>query len=473
MARLIAAKPKKPPRNGKAVAPAPGAPHIRTFRSAMVYLGKLANLEQLPRVEYNSKNFSVARMGRLLGVLGHPERRYRVCHLAGTKGKGSTATMLTAMLAKCGYRVGLFTSPHLLSVRERICVGGEMITEQQFTRGLNGVIQACQRARITRPTYFEVITALGFQHFADAEVDFAVIETGLGGRLDSTNVVQPEVCGITSISIDHVAQLGSSLTGIAEEKAGIIKEGVPVISAPQRPEVKGVLRRVAEARSAPIRFAGEDGMLFSFRFESSQGIGPHTRLSLTTQTSRFEHIHVPLLGDHQAINCALALGMMDALKSRGVAIDDQLATDGLAGVSLAGRMEVVHEDPRILVDGAHNAASVEALMRAIGQNVPYDSMVVIFGCHRDKDVAGMLRHIQLGADKVIFTSTGSPRSIAPADLAARFGELCGKMAQVAEDVEEALHIAQSAVDSEDLICVTGSFVLVGRVKRLFGAVPGG
>jgi len=437
----------------------------------MTYLGKLANLEQLPRVEYNPKNFSVARMNRLLGVMGHPERSYRTCHVAGTKGKGSTATMLAAMLSRCGYRVGLYTSPHLLTVRERIRVDGELISEPQFARGLERVVRACQRARISRPTYFEVITALGFQHFEDQEVDFAVVETGLGGRLDSTNVIRPEVCGITSISVDHVPQLGSNLAGIAAEKAGIIKRGSPVISAPQRSEVKSVLRRVAEEHDAPIRFAGEDGIEFSYRFESSQGIGPHTRLCLTTPTSRFEHLHVPLLGDHQAINCAVALGMMDALKGRGVAIDDQLATEGLASVTLEGRMEVVHEEPRILVDGAHNAASVEALMRAIGQNIPYDSMVVIFGCHRDKDVSGMLRHIQLGADKVIFTSTGSPRSCAPSELAARFGELRGKMAQVAEDVEEALHIAQSAVDREDLICVTGSFVLVGRVKRLFGMVP--
>jgi dihydrofolate synthase/folylpolyglutamate synthase len=171
-------------------------------------------------------------------------------------------------------------------------------------------------------------------------------------------------------------------------------------------------------------------------------------------------------GDHQAINCGLALSLMAILKEKGLQIDDQMAIEGLAKTWLPGRMELVHEDPRILLDGAHNAASVEALMRAIGQNVTYDSMVVIFGCRMDKDISGMLSHIRLGADKVIFTNTGSPRSADPAELAAEYLERSGKMAQVAERFEEALDIAERAVTREDLICVTGSFYLAGRAKRI-------
>jgi dihydrofolate synthase/folylpolyglutamate synthase len=211
---------------------------------------------------------------------------------------------------------------------------------------------------------------------------------------------------------------------------------------------------------------GED-IDFSYRFEASRPLGRHTRLSLTTPNSRFEHLPVPLLGEHQAINCGLALGMIDALKGRGFEIDDQKAMAGLNGLSLAGRMEIIRDEPRILVDAAHNAASIEALMRAIGQHVAYDSMVVIFGCNKDKDVAGMLRHIQLGADKTIFTRTGSPRSVDPAELAAAFTQGTGKMAQVAPDLGEAVRIASSAVTKEDLICITGSFYLVGLAKQKY------
>jgi dihydrofolate synthase/folylpolyglutamate synthase len=259
--------------------------------------------------------------------------------------------------------------------------------------------------------------------------------------------------------------LGNTLGKIAAEKAGIFKSGVPVVSAPQPTEVKRVLRRAANKNRAPLRFTGED-IEFSYRFESSRAVGPHTRVCLTTPASRFEHLHVPLLGEHQAINCGVALGLVDALKEKGFKIDDQKAIEGLARVRLPGRMELIKKDPRILVDGAHNAASIEALIRAIGQNIPYDSMVLVFGCQVDKDIPGMLRQIQYGADKVIFVATPSPRSADPTDLAAQFSELSGKMAQVAHTVEEALNIANHAVDRDDLICLTGSFYLVGEAKRV-------
>jgi len=301
-------------------------------------------------------------------------------------------------------------------------------------------------------------------------VDLAVVETGLGGRLDSTNVLRPEVCAITSISFDHMNQLGKTLALIAEEKAGIFKPGVPAVSSPQAPEARDVLVRVAEKVKAPLKFTGRD-IEFSFRFESSRANGPQTRISLITPNSRFEHLPVPLPGDHQAINCGLALSVLTILKERGFPIEDQKAIEGLARAHLPGRMEVIHQMPRIMVDGAHNAASVEALMRAIGQNVTYDSMVVIFGCRSDKDIAGMLDHIQLGADKVIFTTTSAPRTADPAELAAQYIERSGKMAQVASTLEEALEIAERAVTREDLICITGSFHLVGQAKQILANRP--
>ena len=198
-------------------------------------------------------------------------------------------------------------------------------------------------------------------------------------------------------------------------------------------------------------------------------LGPHNRICLTTPNSRFEHLAVPLLGEHQAINCGLALAIIDRLKSRGFTINDAKALEGLSKTIVPGRMELVSQTPRVLVDGAHNAASVDAMMRAIGQHVPYDSMVVIFGCCGDKDIPGMLERITSGADKVIFTKVDSVRTADPEELAARYIELYGKMAQVAPTLKDALEIAYRAVTKEDLICITGSFYLVGEAKKLFAA----
>ncbi|MGB0717586.1 MAG: bifunctional folylpolyglutamate synthase/dihydrofolate synthase [Phycisphaerae bacterium] len=405
-------------------------------------------------------------MNRILNALGKPQRQFKVVHIAGTKGKGSTANMLSAMLTSCGQKCGLYTSPHLLDIRERIAIDGELISESSFTKSIAKVVSVLGKARAAKPTYFEVLTAAAFHYFAEQEVEIAVIECGLGGRLDSTNVVQPDVVGITSISYDHLEQLGTNLESITREKAGVMKKGVPVVSAPQPDVVRETLTACATEADAPLRFSNE-GVDFSYRFEFSRAVGRHARICLTTPTSRFEHLHVPLHGEHQADNCGLALTMLDALKQRGFPVDDQKAMLGLSNVRMSGRMEMIRERPRIIVDGAHNAASIDALMRAIGQNVTYDSMVVIFACHKDKDISGMLGRLQLGADKIIFTRTPSPRSADPAELAAAYTERCGKMAQVAESLDDAIRIAHSAITREDIICVTGSFYIVAEAIRKY------
>ena len=439
---------------------------IRTYRAALSFLNSVVNYERTPPLPGANSPYSVHRMQRLLSALGNPHRDFKSAHVAGSKGKGSTVAMLARMLEASGYKVGTYMSPHVVDIRERIGINGEHIPESAFTRLMDQVAEATRKPRVGNPTYFELVTAVAFLYFAQSEVDIAVVETGLGGRLDATNVIKPEVIGITSISRDHSQQLGSTLEEIAGEKAGVFKPGLPVISSPQKDGVVKVLRAAAEENGCELRMTGRENG-FSFRFESSRGTGPHTRICLTTPTSRFEHVRAPLLGDHQAVNCALALGMLDVLKTRGFEIDDRQAVEGLATVSLPGRMEIVRETPRVVVDGAHNAASVDALMHAIGQNIPYDSMVIIFGCQKDKDIPGMLKYIRLGADKVIFTTTGSPRTADPADLAARFAEISSKMCQVADDLDEAMSIADRAVSRDDLICITGSFYLVGLAKRMF------
>jgi dihydrofolate synthase/folylpolyglutamate synthase len=435
------------------------------FRNAMRFLETLTDYERLRIVRYNTQNFDLDRMRHLLKKLGNPQEHYKSVHIAGTKGKGSTCAMVANMLHANGYKVGLYTSPHLVDIRERIQINGVMISHADFSRLIRLVEPIVMRAK-PMPTFFDVMTAVAFKYFAEHKIDIAVVETGLGGRLDSTNILKPEVTGITSISKDHMAQLGHTLPKIAEEKAGIFKPGVPAITVTQIPDVEAVLKRHAEKVGAPFDITGKS-MEFSYRFEATRMLGPHNRICLTTPNSKFEHLAVPMMGEHQAINCGLALAIIDKLKSRGFNINDSKAMEGLSKTSMPGRMEIISTQPRVLVDGAHNAASLDALMKAIGQHIPYDSMVVIFGCCADKDIPGMLERITSGADKVIFTKVDSIRTANPDELAARYVELYGKMAQVARSLEEALAIANRAVTREDLICITGSFYLVGEAKKYF------
>jgi dihydrofolate synthase/folylpolyglutamate synthase len=466
----VKAVPGKSVRPGKPavlVEPKPASHGSSNFTKAVRFLNTLSDFERLRIVRYTSQNFDLDRMRTLLKKLGNPQDQFRSVHIAGTKGKGSTCAMVDVMLRANGYKVGTYSSPHLIDIRERIQINGEMISHADFARLVRLIEPIVARSRPT-PTYFDVLTAVAFKYFAENKIDIGVIETGLGGRLDSTNVIKPEVTAITSISKDHMAQLGPTLGHIATEKAGIFKPGVPAVTVIQDPDAEASLKRVADKIGAPLDICGKT-IEFSYRFEATRMLGPHNRVCLTTPNTRFEHLAVPLIGEHQAINCGLALSIIDKLKTRGIAINDSRAMEGLAKVTIPGRMEMVSQTPRVLVDGAHNGASVDALMKAIGQHIPCDSIVVIFGCCGDKDIPGMLQRITSGADKVIFTKVDNPRTANPDELAARYVELYGKMAQVATTLEDALAIANRAVTKEDLICITGSFYLVGEAKKLFTA----
>jgi dihydrofolate synthase/folylpolyglutamate synthase len=438
-----------------------------SYKQAIRYLFERTDYEKEERLGYNVTTFNLSRMKRLLSLLGNPHKKIHTAHIAGTKGKGSTATMLAKMLEANDYNVGLYTSPHVVHLHERITVNSKMIKEREMLGLLNRIYAPVEKISKSTPlTFFEIMTALAFMHFVDTQVDIGVIETGLGGRLDSTNVIQPKVVGITSLSIDHQHQLGQTIDKIAREKAGIFKRGIPIVTVQQEDEAMRVLKLHAIAVKAPLSVTGSD-IDFSHRFETSREHGPHTRICLTTATSKFEHLRVPLHGKHQAINCGLALAMLDKLKASGYEIDSEKATKGLHRVSLAGRMEMICDDPRIMIDAAHNAASIQALIHAIGQNIPYDSMVVIFGCNSDKDVKGMLHKLQYGADKVVFTRSNSAKAMSPEDLADMYTEMCSKMCQTASSLGEALRLAKSAVSKEDLICITGSFYLIGQAKIRF------
>ena len=450
--------------SGMETKPGPLSPDsITSYPTAIKYLLRRPDVERM-RVIRDKDTFKLDRMRQLLAELGDPQNQIRTIHVAGTVGKGSTCAMVTAMLQSCGYAVGSYSSPHLTDIRERVQIDRQLIPHAQFVSVIKVVAEAADSLGI-EPTFFEIMTAIAFKHFADEAVDIAIIEAGLGGRLDSTNVITPEVTAVTRIALDHQHILGRTVEEISAEKAGIFKRDVPALIFEQTPEIEEVFRARAEEVGAPLKVVNKD-IEFSNRFCSTNELGPHTRVCLYTDRSRLEHLPVPLAGEHQASNCGLALAIVDVLKGAGFECPDDRITLGLADTTLTGRMEVLWKSPRILVDGAHNPEAISALMRCVGAHMPYDSMVCVFGCCQDKDIGEMLDRVNLGADKVIFTrAQGNPRAAAPEDLQRAFVERSGKMCQIADTLPEALELATRAVSREDLICVTGSFYLVGETMK--------
>lgn len=442
----------------------PKANDITTMAIATRFLMMRPDFERQRNVKYGEDSFKLDRMRKLLDLLGNPHEKVKTVHVAGTNGKGSTVAMIASMLRASGYAVGVYTSPHLIDIRERVQIDGNPIGKTDFVETVKTVAKAAEKLG-EQPTFFELMTAVGFAHFAEQAVDIAVIEVGLGGRLDSTNVITPLVSIVTGIDLDHTKLLGSTKAQIAREKAGIFKKGVPALFFEQDSEIDSVMREAAQAAGAELRIVNKD-IEFSSRFCVTPDLGPHTRVCLYTKSSRLEHVPVPMPGEHQAINCGLALAAVDVLKSFGFELPEDKLTAGLAATKVPGRMELVSHRPRILCDGAHNPAAMNALMRCVGAHVPYDSMVCIFGCCSDKDVAEMIDKVNLGADKVIFTrSANTPRASSPEDLQKLFQERSGKMSQIARSVPEAIEMAIRAVSREDLICITGSFYVVGEALK--------
>lgn len=437
---------------------------ISGYQAALRWLSERPDIERMRAVKLDDPAFKLDRMRALLAAMGNPHESIKTVHVAGTVGKGSTCAMISNMLTECGYTVGTYTSPHFVDLRERIVINGRMITKPAMVEMAKRVQTAAAKAKV-EPTFFEAMTAIALKHFEDEAVDIAVIEVGLGGRLDSTNVITPIVSVVTTIDFDHTKILGDTLPKIAREKAGIFKRGVPAIVFDSGSELNRTFAECAEKAGAELRIVNKD-IEFSSRFCTSPDLGPHTRVCFYTKNIRLEHLPVPLPGEHQATNCGLALAAVECVRLAGFECAEPLITGGLAKTKVMGRMELISDRPRILVDGAHNPSSLNALMRCVGAHVPYDSMVCVFGCCQDKDVGEMLDRLNLGADKVIFTrAVGNPRAADPHELQRMFQERSGKMSQVARTAGEALHLATRATSRDDLICVTGSFYLVGDAMK--------
>jgi dihydrofolate synthase/folylpolyglutamate synthase len=400
---------------------------------------------------------------RLLDRLECPERRSPSLHIGGTNGKGSAAAMAACMLQAAGYRVGLYTSPHLVDFRERILVNGGMMTEAHLAALTDRVRAVCGTPR--EPTFFEFTTAMAFQHFAESGVDVAVVEVGLGGRFDATNVLAPVATAITSVGLDHQEHLGTTIGSIAFEKAGIIKPGVPVVVGRVSDEAADVITRVAREREAPLRRLPGD-----FRVEGeSSALFRYEGLKVS-----YGGLACPLAGRHQLENAGCALALLESASERGLPVSEEAMRTGLRAVRWGGRLETVDTHPHMVLDGAHNpdaAAAVADYVREIRRSRLGSRVVLVLGIMRDKDREGILDHLFPLVDEVIVTQARGPRATPAEDLAASVTAR-GRTVHVRPDPADAMTLARRMAAPDDLILLTGSLLLVGEAKAiLLGREP--
>ena len=444
-------------------------------RAAVDFLYGRIDYERALSVPYRTQEFKLGRMRRLLSLIGNPEQGMNIVHVAGTKGKGSTASLLSGVLVAAGFQVGLFTSPHLNRVEQRMaidghpCTAGELV---ELVEQLRPVVATMDREtalenaktgddRDTGPTYFEITTAMGLLHFARRGVDVAVLEVGLGGRLDSTNVCRPMVSVITSISLDHTRQLGDNLAAIAREKAGIVKPGVPVVSGVTDAEPRDVIREVCRRQNATLVEMDRD---FSFRYLSPNG-RQDRGLDYTSEAYRYHGLRLGLIGRHQASNAAVALAVIDRLRQRGWKIPDDAVREGLAKTRCPGRVEVLGRRPLVVVDTAHNRASVEALLESLDEFHKGGRRLLLFATTQEKDIEGMLAALRGRFNRVIFTQyQENPRGVCPEDLAGLWAKIGGEPCDIRQSPADAWQAALRWAAADDLICVAGSFYIVSELR---------
>ncbi|MBI2859082.1 MAG: bifunctional folylpolyglutamate synthase/dihydrofolate synthase [Chloroflexi bacterium] len=430
------------------------------YQDAVTYVQGFTDYENIPGVHYTASTYDLSRVEQLLDKLGTPHLKARTAHIAGTKGKGSTTAMLASVLMASGLRTGMYTSPHFHTIRERIQVDGNMISEGDFAMAAGEIAPLMSQVNAQSAPYtlttFEVLTALCFVHFARQRVQYQVLEVGLGGRLDATNVVRPDVCVITSISLDHTEVLGKTVEAIAAEKAGIIKPGTTVICARHLPAVEAVIEKACRDKGATLLRIGQD-------IRYAPGPFDHKGQSMLVDGSRGRYrLELELLGEHQMENAACALAAAEILSDRDPAITVEAIETGISATRWPGRLQVLGESPWLVCDGAHNADSAAKLGTALKRHFRYRRAIFIVGASADKDLDGIARELAPLAYRVIATRSAHPRSAAPEVLARAFGR-CSVRAAQASSVGEALRQAKAEACPEDLICVTGSLFVVGEV----------
>jgi dihydrofolate synthase/folylpolyglutamate synthase len=416
------------------------------------------SLDYLYSLEKFGMIFGLTQVERILSAIGNPHREIQTIHIGGTNGKGSTAAMMSSILQKEGYRVGLYTSPHLTRFTERIKVNGEEIEEKEVAALTEWMKKEIETAGITPPfTFFDFTTAMALRYFNQKLVDLAILEVGLGGRLDSTNVVDPLISIITNIAKDHEAYLGKTILKIAKEKAGIIKKGRPLITAATQPQVLRLFLNICQEKGSPCFRIGKEFLYTRAEDEDFDYEGIHRKLW---------GVHLNLKGAHQVINATTALGAMEVLEELGYRVSTEAMVDGLREVDWPGRLQMVSSSPRVVLDGAHNPAGVLALKESLKKEFQYRHLILLVGIMKDKDIRSMLHLLAPMADTIILTQPHTERATPPSLLKKAMGQN-GKKAEIAEDLKEAIQRGLSLTRDEDLLCITGSLYTVGEAGAYF------
>jgi len=440
-----------------------------TYEQALAFLDRFTNYERALRYPYDGWAMNLTRVGRVLSVLDQPQQKFQVIHLAGTKGKGSTAALIESLLRRAGYRTGLYTSPHLLSFHERIQVMGERISAEAVARVTSRLIPAAgaveRESALGELTYFEILTALALAHFAESGVEAAVLEAGLGGRYDATNICDPAVAVVTPISYDHMDILGETLAQIAGEKAMIIKPGRPAAVGPQPAEAFAVLTARAQAVAAPL-VRLEDHYRWPRRQESLAG-----EVFDLVGDRRLPGLKLPLLGDHQLQNAALAVLVCDLFAGRDRPIPESAIREGLAQVRWPARFQVIAGKPAIVLDGAHNADSARYLAATLKRIFPGQKVRAVIGLGADKDVEGFFRELKPALFGVILTRSQTMKAVPGERLAAALAGFAGEVEEVAR-VEDAVQQALAQAEAEEVVLITGSFYVIGEAISYLGPQRG-
>ncbi|HEX9388705.1 MAG TPA: folylpolyglutamate synthase/dihydrofolate synthase family protein [Anaerolineales bacterium] len=427
------------------------------YNQALDYLYSFVDYSLKHISELAKAEFNLDRMFALMEELGNPHEKYPIIHVAGTKGKGSVAALCASALKAAGYKTGLYTSPHLWDYVERIQINGEPISHEQLVELVEEVKPAV--AKIPKLTTFEITTAIGFLAFANNDVNAAVIEVGLGGRLDATNVLLPKVSVITSLSYDHMAVLGNTLAEIAGEKAGIIKEGIPVVSAPQTGEALQVLQRIAKERNSPFILVGKD---VTFERLASSLDGQSLHLSDNIRRSTLD-VRLPLLGAHQIENAAIAY---TALKTSGIPISNEAIQEGFSQVKWPARFEVLRREPPVVIDSAHNRDSARRLRETLDEYFPNIPVILIFCALEDKDITGILEELKPRLEHVLATRADHPRAPSAEWLAEQVKKV-GIPVETVTPVADALERALELAGTEKLVLSAGSVAFAGEVSSVW------
>ena len=423
------------------------------YNQALDYLYSFVDYSLKHVSELAKAEFNLDRMFALMEELGNPQSNYPIVHVAGTKGKGSVAALCASALRAAGYRTGLYTSPHLWDYTERIQINGAPLSHEQLIELVEQVKPAV--AKIPKLTTFEITTALGLLAFAGNDINAAVIEVGLGGRLDATNIVLPEVSIITSLSYDHMAVLGNTLSSIAGEKAGIIKEGVPVVSAPQTQEALAVLERVAKEKHSPLVVVGRD---ITFERLTSSLDGQSLRME-DLRNSTLD-LHLPLLGEHQIENAAVAYA---ALKTSGIPISDDAIKQGFNQVRWPARFEVLRREPPVIIDSAHNRDSARRLRETFDEYFPDIPVILLFCALEDKDISGILEELKPRLECVVATRADHPRAPSAEWMADQVRK-ADIPVEAAEPVDKALERALELAGERKAVLAAGSVAFAGEVS---------